>query len=87
MYKLHVPTGDYAFIEKECETLEEAFEEHENIRVAFSEKEGLKPNEWSKVRNKYVNTGEIEIEEMESLGKAQKWFINQCKLAIRSNEK
>lgn len=86
-YKIHVATGEFCFIEKDCETLEEAEAEHSRIRSIFADKEGLNQVEWAKVRNKYVNTGDIEIEDMESLSKAQKFVINQIKLSIRSNEK
>lgn len=47
---------------------------------------GLPEKEWAQVRNKMFETGQFDPN-IEGLNNAQRYFINQCKLAIRAVNK
>ena len=90
--KIHIPTMEYGFIEVELEqdsvNKENLFEDivliHDTLKLAIGDKEGLNQKDWARVRNTYLNTGEIEVEEHESLSKAQRFVINEIKKSIRN---
>lgn len=84
-----IPTESYAYIELnlEYESAEEAFIDHERLLKMHEGGTGLPPREWSQVRKDMLNTGECNPECMERMNKAQRWFINELKLAIRSVNK
>ena len=86
-YKAHIPTIEYGFIETESDNLIEVVAEHDRIRNLFSEQEGHNQLEWARVRNGYLSTGEMEIEDLEKCNKSQRFVINEFKLAIRSINK
>jgi len=81
--KLHIPTEEYGFVEVDVEV--------ENIDEAIAlyprDKGGLNTPEWARVRDTFVNKGEINDEDFEKLNKAQKWFIMQLQTSIRRNNK
>ena len=78
--------GEYENISSEVESLEGALDEYIAIKALFKDREGHNQREWSRVRNTYVNTGEIEIEDMENCNKSQRYFINEVKLVIKNNK-
>lgn len=90
--KQHVPFDkagySFAFIEfeDEYESPEEAV--LANIAIVNSIKEegyaGLGQNDWAKARNGFYATGEINPELTEQMNNAQRYVINQMKLAQRS---
>lgn len=82
-YTLRLPTKEYSYIEIEAEgTVEEAVHAFTELDQAYnSDKEGLNVQEWAKVRDHYVETGVIDIEDFEKLSKSQSWFIGQLKKA------
>lgn len=83
--KYHIPTEQYGFVEVEGE-VESIGEAVTNYEQAQSN-EGLPPHQWAKVRDHYVNTGEIDEETFNELSRAQRWFINEIKKVIRANKR
>ena len=86
-YKIHIASGDYCFIEAEYESLEEALAEHDSILNMVKDKDGLSVSEWKKVRGTMLNTGEFDPNLLEFLSKAQRFWVNQTKLALRDIKK
>lgn len=82
-----IPTETYAYLEfeKDYETIGEAMAEHTELCSSYSAP-GIPDHQWPSIRNKMFRTGEFDPN-IEGLSKAQRYFINQCKLAIRANEK
>lgn len=82
-----IPTSDFAYVEfeQEYDNPQEAIAHNAEL-VKMYEEPGLPQNEWAQVRNKMFQTGQFDPN-IEGLSKAQVYFVNQCKLAIRSNEK
>lgn len=80
-----IPTEQYAYVEftKEYETEEDALAHNAELVAKFSDP-GLPQNEWAKLRNKMLVTGEFDPN-IEGLSKAQRYFVNQLKLALRAN--
>jgi hypothetical protein len=81
--KHRIPTDQYAYIEfeEECPSAEQALVRNAELVAAYSDP-GLPPREWVPLRRKMFETGQFDPE-IEGLSKAQRYFINQCKLAIR----
>ena len=85
-YKGHIATGDYEFIEVESDDRDELIQEYMNIKGIFKDREGHNVKDWARVRNTYVNTGEISIEDLENCNRSQRYFINEVKLVIKKNK-
>lgn len=83
-----IPTDQYAYIELEIEyeNAEDAFIDHERLLKLHSGGIGLDAREWKKVREHMLNTGTCNPETMERMNKAQRWWINETKLAYRALE-
>lgn len=83
-----IPTDQYAYIELELEyeSTEEAFVDHERLLKLHEAGVGLDTREWAKVRNQMLVTGEINPEATEVMNKAQRWFVNELKLALRASK-
>ena len=81
-----VPTENYAYIELnlEYESVEEAFMDHNRLLSLHKGGTGLLPREWTKVRKDMLQKGECNPEQIELMNAAQRWFINELKLGIRS---
>lgn len=81
-----IPTDQYAYIELELEyaSVEEAFVDHERLLKLHSDGAGLDTREWKKVREHMLATGECDPELNERMSKAQRWWINETKLAYRA---
>ncbi len=79
-----IPLEQYAYIEftKDYESIEEALNDHSVIVSKYSDP-GLPQREWAKARNKMMQTGEFDPN-IEGLSRAQRYFINEAKLAFRS---
>lgn len=88
MFKLlhRIPTEQYAYIEfnKEYDSIDEAMAEHVELCSKYNDP-GLPEREWAQHRNKMFITGEFDVN-IEGLSKAQRYFINQCKLALRATK-
>lgn len=84
-YKAHIATEEYCFVEIEHDNRDELIQEYFAITGIFADKEGHNQKEWARVRNSYVNSGELSIEDMEGCNKSQRYFINEVKLVIKSN--
>lgn len=81
-----IPTESYAYIELNLEynSPEEAFIDHERLLKMHEGGTGLSPREWSQVRKTMLEKGECNPELLEQMNKAQRYWINETKLAIRS---
>jgi hypothetical protein len=81
-----IPTESYAYIELnlEYDSAEEAFLDHERLLKLHEGGVGLQPREWTRVRKDMLQKGECDPELLEKMNKAQRWFINELKLGIRS---
>lgn len=81
-----IPTESYAYIELALEygSAEEAFIDHQRLLKMHEGGTGLEPREWTKVRKMMLEKGECNPELIEKMNNAQRWFINELKLGIRS---
>ena len=81
--KHRIPTDTYAYIEfeEESENAEQALIRNAELVASYNDA-GLPPREWVPIRRKMFETGEFDPN-IEGLSKAQRYFINQCKLALR----
>lgn len=79
-----IPTDQYAYVELDLqyETVEEAFIDHERLLKLHESGVGLDAREWKKLREHMLTTGECDPN-IEGLNNAQKWWINETKLALR----
>ena len=82
-----VPTAQYAYIEfsAEYDSVEEAMQDHKRIVKLFDDSGELTHREWVAIRNTMLATGEFDPNELERLSAAQKWWVNETKLALRSH--
>ena len=83
-----IPTTQYGFIElhMEYESAQEAIVDHTVLVKMYEEGEGLSTNEWAKVRNNFIATGEFDPELFERMSKAQRYWVNETKLALRAHK-
>lgn len=83
-YKAHVPVEQYGFIEVESQNLDEVVDEYNRLKTVFEAKDGLNQLDWARVRNKYITTGEIDVEVFEQLSRFQRSIINEVKKTFKS---
>jgi hypothetical protein len=83
--KVHIPTMEYGFIEIENDVNNEeaAIELHDKV-VGLVQATGLNQKDWKKTRDTMLKTGEFDPNISDQLSRAQRWFINELKLAIRA---
>ncbi len=81
-----IPTEAYAYIELSLEynDVEEAFIDHRRLLKIHEGGAGLTPREWTKVRKDMMIKGECNPELIEQMNSAQRWWVNETKLALRS---
>ena len=84
--KQRIPTENYAYLELEIEydSAEDAFLDHNRLLKLHEGGTGLPPRDWTKVRKSMLEKGECDPEQIEEMNQAQRWFINELKLGIRS---
>lgn len=84
-----IPTASYAYIELNLEyaSPEEAFIDHQRLLKMYEGGVGLEPRVWTKVRKDMLVKGECDPELIEQMNTAQRWWVNETKLAIRSLSK
>lgn len=86
--KLHIPTGQYAFVEVSVDgSLEDIKGTYDLVAGAFEYGAGLNQHDFAKVRNRLYETGQIEIEDHEKANREQKIILNQIKLAFRDTKR
>lgn len=81
-----IPTTQYGYIELELEyeTSEEAVLDHDRLQSMYMGGAGLNVHEWKKVRETMLSVGECDPNIMDKMNKAQRWWINEAKLALRA---
>lgn len=81
-----IPTADYAYIELEMEyeDAETAFIDHDRLMTLYKGGVGLSVRDWAQCRNNMLNTGQCDPELIEQMNKAQRYWINETKLALRA---
>ena len=87
--RIRIPTTEYAFIELETDLADDMshrdiVEMHDFYQNLVKDKEGLNQLEWAKVRNNFILNNIIDEEDYNKLSKAQRYVINEVKLATRS---
>jgi len=89
---IRIPTQQYAYLEFEIEdTPENAIRFYIKTTDTYNqlkrfqqlEEEGHSQNEWAKIRERYLNKGEIAVEDFEKCSSIQRYFINEVKKSIR----
>ena len=80
-----IPTDTYAYLELNIEynSVEEAFIDHERLLKLHEGGTGLSASDWKKCREHMLTTGECDPNIMENMNKAQRYWINETKLALR----
>ncbi len=80
-----IPTENYAYIELniEYETAEDAFIDHQRLLKLHENGTGLNARDWKKVRERMLVTGTFDPNISDQLNHAQRWFVNELKLALR----
>lgn len=81
-----IPTSSFAYIEyiEEYENIDAAIAEHKRVLKLYDTQKELSVNDWAKVRNKMLQTGECDPNLMEDMSAAQRWFINELKKGMRA---
>lgn len=81
-----IPTSQYAYIEFEEEVTnpQEGIVNHVTYVNMYQEGEGLNVQEWAKVRNRMLETCECDPNLFEKMNKAQRYWINETKNALRA---
>lgn len=84
--KIHIATKEYCFIEfeTEVESMEESLIAYDKFMLLLNDKEGLNTKDWARVRNNFILNNEIDEEDYNKLSKAQRYVINEVKIAVRS---
>ena len=79
-----VPTIQYGYVEMEMEyeTPEDAFIDHSRLLKMYEGGVGIGASEWKKLRELMLTTGECDPN-IEGLNKAQRYWVNETKLALR----
>lgn len=79
-----VPLSQFAYIEfeEEYDSIQDAVAHNAEV-ISMNTEIGLPEKEWAKLRNKMLLTGEFDPN-VTGLSKAQSYFINQLKLALRA---
>lgn len=80
-----IPTENYAYIELniEYDTVEDAFIDHQRLLKLHEGGTGLNAREWKRVREHMLVTGTFDVNILDQLNHAQRWFVNELKLALR----
>lgn len=83
-----VPTSQYAYIEfaETVGSVPEAMSNHNYYISLYEDRVGLNQNQWAKVRNNMLVTGEFDPNLFDEMSRAQKYFVNELKKALRANE-
>lgn len=86
LVKQRIPTVNYAYLELEIEygSPEEAFIDHQRLLKMHEGGTGLPARTWTQVRRDMLVKNECDPELIEKMNAAQRWFINELKLGIRS---
>lgn len=71
-------------MEMEYDSPEEAMLDHERLLRLYQPGDGLDARTWKKVRETMLNTGQCDPNLMEEMSKAQRFWINETKLALRA---
>ena len=80
-----IPTSQFAYVEftKEYESEEDALAHNAELVAKYADP-GLPTKEWARLRNQFLVTGEWDPN-VEGLSKAQMYWVNQTKLALRAH--
>lgn len=81
-----IPTEQYAYIEfeKDYDNVEESMIDHVRLIKEYTEGAGLSVNDWAKVRNNMLKTGEVDVNLLQDMNKAQRYWVNETKNALRA---
>lgn len=81
-----IPTEAYAYLELnlEYDSPEEAFIDHQRLLKMHEGGAGLPPRLWTQVRKDMLTKNECNPELIEQMNGAQRWWVNETKLAMRS---
>ncbi len=84
-YTLHVPTGDFAFIEQDYEaaTPQEAVAQFRAIQRAYTGGFGLEAKEWNQCLDRYLNGKGMDSNTYASLSADQQRMIQELKKAYK----
>lgn len=83
-----LPTSQFAYMEFEEEVAnpQEAMINHNLYLSMYSDKVGLDQNTWAKVRNNMLVTGQFDPNLFDEMSKAQRFWVNETKKALRAND-
>lgn len=83
-----IPTSQFAYIEftENYDSIEDAMADHKRVLKLFEDNSGLSTNDWAKVRNTMLVTGQCDPNLLEEMNASQRWFVNELKKALRANE-
>jgi hypothetical protein len=81
-----IATQQYCYVELEMEydSAQEAIADHTRLVKLYEDGEGLPAKEWAQARNQFLVTGEFDVNLYERMSKAQRFVINEMKLALRA---
>ena len=83
-----IPTSQFAYIEftQKHENVEEAMDEHKRVASLYTSESQLTKGEWVAVRNRMLVDGNVDVNLLDRMSTAERWWINQTKLALRAHE-
>jgi hypothetical protein len=88
MQKIHIPIGEYAFIEEEFEgkSVEELVARANEIRKAYEPKVGLPDKAFDEFIQRQLEGGKNHIEEYNAMSPEQQKFVQVTKRALKRIE-
>jgi len=84
--KQRIPTVNYAYLELEIEyeSPEEAFVDHQRLLKMHEGGTGLPARTSTQVRKTMLTKNECDPNLFDEMNAAQRWWVNETKLAMRS---
>ena len=82
-----VPTCQYGYIEfeQEYDSVEDGMADHKRITKLYEDQGSLTHREWVAIRNGMLATGEFDPNLSDKLSAAQRYWVNETKLAMRAH--
>lgn len=85
MYKLHIPTEQYGFVEVEVDVpLEDLKLTYNEIKRQFdTNTQGIDQKAWNKALDRYLSDNTMEADLYASMSDAQKYVIQEIKKSVK----
>ena len=82
MYKLHIPTEQYGFVEVEVEHLEDLESTYVSVKRQFDNRDGLDAKNWRRALDLYLSTNKLIADDYDQMSRSQKTLIQEIKRSL-----